>query len=62
MLEDQETGEMREVNTSSTHLRTHFEAQARHRQEILEKEFLRQGIDLISLRTDRDYLPGLRQC
>lgn len=61
MLEDQESGELMEVNTSSSHVRSRFETQVAKRQEHLEKTLLRTGIDHISLATDEDYLPALRQ-
>lgn len=61
MLEDQETGEMMEVNTSSQSVRSRFEAQVIKQQREVEQLFLRQGIDHISLATDKDYLPALRQ-
>ncbi len=61
MLEDQESGELLEVNTSSQAVRSRFETQAKEHQEALEEQFLRNGIDHISLATDEDYLPPLRQ-
>ena len=61
MLEDQESGEMMEVNTSSGHVRNQFAKQVADQQADLENTLLRTGIDHISLETNEDYLPALRQ-
>jgi uncharacterized protein (DUF58 family) len=61
MLEDQESGEMMEVNTSSRQVRGEFEKRVTKRQEELTDQFVRGGIDHISIATDEDYLPALRQ-
>ena len=61
MLEDQETGEHLEVNTSSKALRTQFDAQVKQHQESIASQFQLCGIDHISLATTDDYLPALRQ-
>ena len=59
-LEDAETGEQIEIDTSSRSTRAHFaelvEAQAAH----LKRTLHRSNIDTISLQTGQDYLPGLR--
>ena len=61
MLEDQESGEMMEVNTSNGHVRREFEARVEKRQADLSQQLVRSGIDHISLATNEDYLPALRQ-
>ena len=61
MLEDQESGKMMEVNTSSASVRSQFEKRVAKRQAELAQQFMRGGIDHISLATDEDYLPALRQ-
>lgn len=61
MLEDQETGDLLEVNTSSPNLRRQFASQVQAHQEQLADQFSKQGIDHVSLSTTDDYLPALRQ-
>ncbi len=61
MLEDQETGELLEVNTSSKALRQQFASQVKQHQESLASQFLQGGVDHVSLATTDDYLPALRQ-
>ena len=61
MLEDQETGELIEVNTSNATIRQAFEQRSQQRQAELESLFIRHGVDHISLGTHEDYLPALRQ-
>lgn len=61
MLEDQETGELLEVNTSSPNLRRQFASQVAAHQEQLNDQFSKNGIDHVSLSTIDDYLPALRQ-
>jgi uncharacterized protein (DUF58 family) len=59
-LEDAETGEQIEINTSDRRTRTRFsEAAQSHRTEIFHT-LRRNNIDAISLRTGDDYLPALR--
>lgn len=58
-LEDPETGEQIEINTSSPKLRRTYAEQAARWQGELDAQFRRLAIDKISLSTDRDYLPPL---
>ena len=58
-LEDPETGQQIEINTSSSRLREAYAATAREWQEQIERDFSRLSIDRISLRTDEEYLPAL---
>jgi uncharacterized protein (DUF58 family) len=59
-LEDAETGEQIEVDTSDTSMRAAYLHIVEKRRTELLKELRRRRIDSISLRTDRDYLPALR--
>jgi uncharacterized protein (DUF58 family) len=59
-LEDAETGEQIEVNTSDASTRSAYLHLVEKRRNELLKELRRRRIDSISLRTDRDYLPALR--
>lgn len=59
-LEDAETGEQLEVDTSSPSVRRAFEKAVATRRERRSREFQRLNIDAIELRTDRDYVPALR--
>ena len=61
MLEDQETGELIEVNTSRRDVRTAFEKRVAERQEELEHQLAKYGVDHVPLVTDEDYLSPLRQ-
>ncbi|MDF1860840.1 MAG: DUF58 domain-containing protein [Verrucomicrobiales bacterium] len=58
-LEDPETGEQVEVNTSNPRVRKAYEAQAKEWQDSIDRQFKRLSIDKISLRTDEEYLPAL---
>ncbi|MBX9742160.1 MAG: DUF58 domain-containing protein [Chthoniobacterales bacterium] len=59
-LEDPETGEQIEINTSSASLREKYQ-QAAHRRSLDLKHFLAaRRIDTVPLRTEEDYLPTLR--
>lgn len=60
MLEDQESGEMVEVNTSSRRVREEFARRAQERQKGLESLLVRAQVDHIPLNTNEDYLPALR--
>lgn len=60
-LEDAETGEQIYVDTNNRRFRSNFRALAEQRQKRLESTFARSGVDVISLRTDRDTLPDLVQ-
>mgnify|MGYP001627973882 CR=1 FL=1 len=58
-LEDPETGEQIEVNTSSAKIRKLYAQEAQRWQSELDSQFRRLAIDKISLSTDEDYLPPL---
>lgn len=59
-LEDPETGEQQEIDTSSKSFREKYQMQAQHRRIKLSHLFGARGIDMVALRTDEDYLPLLR--
>lgn len=56
LLEDAETGERLNLNTSSQAVRKHYAQQAQARQEALALAFSRQGIDCLSLSTEGPYV------
>src|SRR4051812_23501490 len=59
-LEDAETGEQIEINTSDRLVRKKFFEVAEARLADRLRDFRRKQIDAISLRTDQDYVPALR--
>ncbi len=59
-LEDAETGEQIEINTSSRSARLAFLRGVEARRNTQNREFQRLHIDSIELRTDEDYVPALR--
>ena len=59
-LEDAETGEQIEVNTSDRSARLAFQKNVLRQTEELLRGFRTKRIDAISLQTDEDYLPALR--
>lgn len=59
-LEDAETGEQMEINTSDRAARLAYIEAVRRRHAAWLREFRRKRIDAISLRTNEDYLPALR--
>jgi uncharacterized protein (DUF58 family) len=59
MLADSETGEMREVNTSSRRVRAAYEKNRAQWQLALDKQFKSMGIDRIEVVTGQDYLPQI---
>src|SRR3954470_12272882 len=59
-LEDAETGEQIEINTSDRATRAHFAEMADAKAAELKRILHRANIDTISLQTGHDYLPGLR--
>ncbi len=59
-LEDPETGEQIDVNTSSRALRGAYLALEERRKKSIDQEFIKRGVDMIPLRTNEDYLPVLR--
>jgi uncharacterized protein (DUF58 family) len=59
-LEDAETGEQIEINTSDRTTRTRFTQEAEDHEADLSRTLRRNNIDQIALRTGEDYLPALR--
>jgi uncharacterized protein (DUF58 family) len=59
-LEDAETGEQLEVNTSDRAVRLGHLKQVQERAEARLREFRKRRIDTITLRTGEDYVPALR--
>lgn len=59
-LEDAETGEQIEINTSDKALRTHFAELAEAQTAELKRTLHRNRIDTVALQTGNDYLPALR--
>lgn len=60
LLEDPETGEQIEVNTSRSAITRNYAELSALRTKELNSMFGSRGIDMVSLRTDKDYLPVLR--
>ena len=58
-LEDPETGEQIEINTSNPAVRQAYQQQAQAWQEQLDSHFRKLSIDKIDLVTDEEYLPAL---
>ena len=59
-LEDPETGEQIDINTSSRALRGAYLSLEDKRKKAIDQEFNKLGIDMIPLRTNEDYLHVLR--
>lgn len=59
-LEDAETGEQIEINTSSRSVRAAYLRRVQERREDRLREFRKHQVDSIELRTDEDYVPALR--
>jgi uncharacterized protein (DUF58 family) len=59
-LEDAESGQQMQVNTSSRSVRLEFLRAVEERRAAREREFRRRRVDSIQLRTDQDYIPALR--
>lgn len=59
-LEDAETGEQIEINTSSRSVRAAYLRRIEERTARLDREFRKRRVDSIPLRTDQDYVPALR--
>ena len=59
-LEDAETGEQIEINTSDRATRLGYLKAVDQRTAERLRDFRRKRIDAISLKTDQDYLPALR--
>jgi len=59
-MEDAETGELVQVNTSSRRVRQRFAEAARHRWRELERLFASRRMDVVTLRTESDPILALR--
>jgi uncharacterized protein (DUF58 family) len=59
-LEDAETGEQIEIDTSDRNVRKKFLDAAEQRTEDRLRDFRKKHIDAISLRTNQDYVPTLQ--
>jgi uncharacterized protein (DUF58 family) len=59
-LEDAETGEQIEINTSRNSVRDAFAEQALERRAARDRILRQAGVDAIELRTGEDYVPALR--
>lgn len=59
-LEDAETGDLIEVNTSDGSLRAAYAHMADKRRQQLQTLFRKNRVDTVSLRTGEDYIPALR--
>ena len=59
-LEDSETGEQIEVDTSNAQVRLLYAQQNRNRQQSLLETFRRSGVDHFSVSTDEPYIHALR--
>jgi hypothetical protein len=59
-LEDAETGEQIEVNTSDRRVRTAMAERVRAIAQTRLKDFRRKRIDTVTLRTNEDYVVPLR--
>jgi uncharacterized protein (DUF58 family) len=59
-LEDAETGEQIEINTSDRKARAAFLRTVTAREERRRRQLRRHRIDTISLRTNEEYVPALR--
>jgi uncharacterized protein (DUF58 family) len=60
-LEDAETGEMVEIDTSNRRTRERYAQLARERRERFQIGMRKKGLDWIEAHTDQPYLPALRQ-
>ena len=60
-LEDAETGDMVEINTSSHNIRGRYAKLAEERLEAFRAGMRKKGLDWIEARTDQPYLPALRK-
>ncbi len=58
-MEDAETGEVVELDTSDPKVRARYAAAAAEERERLRQRLQRADIDLLTVRTDRDYTPQL---
>jgi uncharacterized protein (DUF58 family) len=60
-LQDPETGELREVDTSSSRLRHEFAKRAVEREEVLSAQLKRAGVDRLPVMTDEPYVQTLQR-
>lgn len=60
VLEDAETGELVEINTSDARLRAMYEHQNKQRLDGLKETFIRSGIDHFRVHTQEPYITALR--
>ena len=60
-LEDAETSEIVEINTSSHHVRERYAKLAEERREAFQTGMRKKGLDWIEARTNQPYLPALRR-
>lgn len=58
-IEDEETGELRLINTSSKKIRRNYEAYYRERVDYYQETFKRSGSGVINVRTDQSYVKKL---
>ena len=60
-LEDAETGEIIELDTSSAAVRKRFKELAAERGRQLVSDFRSEGVDTLQLQTDQPYMPALQR-
>ncbi len=60
-VEDAETGEQLEIDTSDSSIRRRFSELAQTRFQKLERELRGAGVDVLPLQTDKPYMPALIQ-
>jgi len=60
-LEDAETGEIIELDTTRSEVREHFSALSLERARRLKSDLLAEGVDTVQLRTDAPYTPVLQR-
>jgi uncharacterized protein (DUF58 family) len=60
-IEDQETGEILEINTADREFQSNYSHDKRRYNEVLEERLMRSGIDLLRIQTDENYLRALDQ-
>jgi uncharacterized protein (DUF58 family) len=60
-LEDAETGEIVELNTSRLRVRETFKAEALERTRQLINAIRAEGVDTLQLQTDTPYIPALQR-
>jgi len=60
-LEDPETGEVMELDTSHGRVRALFEEEQRRRRESLGDRMRKSGVDELAVQTDQPYTASLRR-